>query len=116
MIEHDLQYAIELARGAGKIVLENYGKVARLTKTHIAASEEAVTETDRASQRFIVAGLRRRFPSDGIVGEESDAGDSITFECPDPRGRVWVIDPIDGTNNFIAGLGSFAVCIGLMDR
>jgi myo-inositol-1(or 4)-monophosphatase len=115
-LAHDLQYAIDLARGAGRIVLDRYGKVERLTKTHAAANEEAVTEADRASQRFIVAGLRRRFPDDGVVGEESETGQSITFECPDPRGRVWVIDPIDGTNNFIAGLGFFAVCIGLMER
>ena len=115
-LAHDLQYAIDLARGAGRIVLDQYGKVERLTKTHSAAKEEAVTEADRASQRFIVAGLRRRFPEDGLVGEESETGQSITFECPDPRGRIWVIDPIDGTNNFIAGLGLFAVCIGLMER
>jgi myo-inositol-1(or 4)-monophosphatase len=115
-LSHDLQYITELARGAGKIVLDHYGKVARLTKTHIAASEEAVTDADRASQRYIVAGLRRRFPGDGIVGEESETGESITFECPNPRGRNWVIDPIDGTNNFIAGLGAFCVCIGLMDE
>ena len=115
-LAHDLQYAIDLARGAGRIVLDHYGKVERLTKTHVAAQEEAVTEADRASQRFIVAGLRRRFPDDGVVGEESETGQSITFECHDPRGRNWVIDPIDGTNNFIAGLGAFAVCIGLMDR
>src|SRR3954466_14073235 len=100
-LKQDLQYATELARGAGKIVLEHWGKVERLTKTHIAASAEAVTEADRASQRFIVAGLKRRWPTDGIVGEESESGTAITFECPDPNGRVWVIDPIDGTNNFI---------------
>ena len=115
-LAHDLQYATDLARGAGRIVLDHYGKVERLTKTHAAAQEEAVTEADRASQRFIVAGLRRRFPEDGVVGEESETGQSITFECPDPRGRVWVIDPIDGTNNFVAGLGLFAVCVGLMER
>ena len=115
-LAHDLQYAIDLARGAGRIVLDHYGKVERLTKTHVAATDEAVTEADRASQRLIVAGLRRRFPDDGVVGEESETGQSITFECHDPRGRNWVIDPIDGTNNFIAGLGAFAVCIGLLDR
>ncbi|MEA2708003.1 MAG: monophosphatase, partial [Phycisphaerales bacterium] len=114
-LNYDLQYAIELARGAGKIILERYGKVERLTKTHAAASAEAVTDADRASQRFIVAGLRKRFPTDGIVGEESETGESITFECENPRGRNWVIDPIDGTNNFIAGLGNFCVCIGLLD-
>jgi myo-inositol-1(or 4)-monophosphatase len=115
-LKQDLQFAIDLARGAGKIVLENYGHVERLTKTHIAASAEAVTEADRASQRYIVAGLRRRFPSDGIIGEESETGTSITFDCHDPNGRAWVIDPIDGTNNFVAGLGNFGVCIGLMDK
>jgi myo-inositol-1(or 4)-monophosphatase len=115
-LAHDLQYAIDLARGAGRVVMDQYGKVERLTKTHAAAKEEAVTEADRAGQRFIVAGLRRRFPDDGMIGEESETGQSITFECHDPRGRNWVIDPIDGTNNFIAGLGAFAVCIGLLDR
>ncbi len=112
----DLNYAIELARGAAKIVLDHYGKVERLTKTHIAANQEAVTDADRASQRFIVAGLRQRFPGDGIVGEESDTGESITCELPDAMGRVWVIDPIDGTNNFVGKFGNFAVCIGLLDK
>lgn len=114
-LSHDLQFVAELARGAGKVVLQHYGKVERLTKTHAAASAEAVTEADRATQRHIVAGLRKRYPQDGIIGEESDTGQSITFECPNPDGRNWIIDPIDGTNNFIAGLGAFAVCIGLLD-
>src|SRR2546423_998468 len=103
-LAHDLQYAVELARRAGAIILEQYGKVERLTKTHSAASDEAVTEADRASQRLIVAGLRKRFPTDGIIGEESETGTSITFDCTNPTGRNWVIDPIDGTNNFVSGL------------
>jgi len=115
-LTHDLQYATDLARAAGKIILNQYGKVERLTKTHAAATDEAVTEADRASQRSIVAGLRVRYPDDGLVGEESETGESITFESNNPRGRHWVIDPIDGTNNFIAGLGNFCVCIGLIDE
>jgi len=111
-LTHDLQFAIDLARGAAKIVLDHYGKVRRLTKRH----EEAVTDADRASQRFIVAGLKRRFPDDGVIGEENETGEAITFEVPDPDRRIWVIDPIDGTNNFIAGMGAFAVCIGLMEH
>ena len=114
-LAHDLQYAVELSRGAGKIILEHFGRVERLTKTHVAASAEAVTDADRASQRFIVAGLRKRFANDGIIGEENESGDAITFDCPDPMGRVWVIDPVDGTNNFVAGFGAFAVCIGLLE-
>ncbi len=115
-LAQDLQFATELARAAGAIALSHYGKVERLTKTHAATTLEAVTDADRATQRHIVAGLRRRFPGDGVIGEENDTGDAITFECEQPMGRNWVIDPIDGTNNFIAGLGNFAVCIGLLDE
>ena len=78
-------------------------------------SNEAVTEGDRASQRHILSALRERFPEDGLIGEESETGDSITFECKNPLGRNWVIDPIDGTNNFVSGVGVFGVCIGLLD-
>lgn len=115
-LHDDLQLAIDVARGAGEIVRANYGKVERLTKTHASASQEAVTVADRASQRYIVKRLRERFPADGIIGEESDSGTSITVDCPDPAGRVWVIDPIDGTNNFVAGFDYFAVCIALIDK
>jgi myo-inositol-1(or 4)-monophosphatase len=114
-LTQDLQYSLELARSAGKIILDHFGHVRRLTKTHAAANAEAVTDADRASQRHIVAALKRRYPNDGIVGEESDTGDSITFDCPNPAGRVWVIDPIDGTNNFVAGFENFCVCIGLLE-
>ncbi|HEX4056293.1 MAG TPA: inositol monophosphatase family protein [Tepidisphaeraceae bacterium] len=110
-LSEELQYATELARAAGALVIEQYGKVGRLLKRN----NEAVTDADRASQRLIVAGLRRRFAGDGIVGEENDTGDAITFDVPNPAGRNWVIDPIDGTNNFLAGLGIFGVCIGLLD-
>jgi myo-inositol-1(or 4)-monophosphatase len=106
-----LNYVIETARGAGQIVADHYGKVARLTKRQA----EAVTDADRASQRFIVSELKKRFPNDGFIGEENETGDAITFDSVNPRGRVWVIDPIDGTNNFVAGLGNFAVCIGLLE-
>jgi fructose-1,6-bisphosphatase/inositol monophosphatase family enzyme len=114
-LSDDLRFAVDLARSAGEIVRHHYGHVERLTKTHAATTDEAVTEADRAAQRHIVAGLRGQFPGDGIIGEESDTGTSITFDVKDPDGRNWVIDPIDGTNNFIAGLGAFAVCIGRLD-
>lgn len=110
-VADDLKFIQSLARDAGKIVLHHYGKVERLTKRQ----DEAVTEADRATQRFIVDGLRKQFPADGLVGEENDDGSAITFEVRDPAGRNWVIDPIDGTNNFVAGMNNFAVCIGLLD-
>ncbi len=115
-LAHDLQFAVETARSAGKVAMRYYGSVERLTKTHATTTLEAVTEADRATQRHVLSALRRRFPDDGIIGEESDTGDAITFECPDVDGRNWVIDPIDGTNNFISGIGVWGVCIGLLER
>lgn len=115
-LKDDLGFLLPVARSAGAIAHEHYGKVARLTKTHAAADDEAVTLADRAVQAHIVAALRKQFPGDGIIGEEDESGAGITVDCKDPLGRNWVIDPIDGTNNFIAGLGHFAVCIGLLDQ
>jgi len=107
----DLAHAIDIARRAAELVLGYYGHVQRLTKRN----DEAVSEADRASQRFIVCELRKLFPRDGIIGEENETGDAITFDVPNSAGRTWVIDPIDGTNNFLAGVSNFAVCIGLLD-
>lgn len=111
-----LKFVCDLVRSAGPIALRHYGNAQRLTKTHAAAMDEAVTAADRDVQRHLVAGLRKRFPGDGIIGEEDDAGLGITADIADPLGRNWVIDPIDGTNNFVAGLDHWAICVGLLDR
>jgi myo-inositol-1(or 4)-monophosphatase len=107
----DLSFVIDTARAAGALIREHYGRVERQTKR----GEEAVTDADRASQRLIIERLAPRFPDDGFIGEENDDGSAITNRAPKRGSRVWVIDPIDGTNNFVAGLGNFAVCIGLLD-
>lgn len=107
----DLAFVIATARAAGMLIRKQYGLVERQTKR----GEEAVTEADRASQRLIIERLSARFPDDGIIGEENDDGSAITNRPPRSGQRVWVIDPLDGTNNFVGGLGSFAVCIALLD-
>ncbi len=110
-LKEDLQFAVALARRSGQLARDYYGKVKRLTKRN----DEAVTDADRACQKLIYEAIRPRFPGDGFIGEENDTGLAITSEIPNPAGRVWVVDPIDGTNNFIAGFGHFATCIGLLD-
>ena len=64
-----------------------------------------VTEMDRAVEALIVDGLRRRRPDDGILGEEGTAS-------PGTSGVRWVIDPLDGTTNYLYGFPAFAVSIG----
>ncbi|MBP1921409.1 myo-inositol-1(or 4)-monophosphatase [Halorubrum alkaliphilum] len=58
--------------------------------------DDVVTEADRAAQRTVIERIRESFPDDAIVGEEEDARKRVPDE-----GTAWVIDPIDGTHNFV---------------
>ena len=57
---------------------------------------DVVTEADRAAQRTVIEAIREPFPGDAIVGEEEDARKTVPED-----GAAWVIDPIDGTNNYV---------------
>lgn len=113
--ERELTVALDLGRTAAQRIAASLGRAERSTKTHATTVDEAVTEVDRANQRLIAEGLRAAFPDDGFIGEESDDGAGITNRLPVSGQRVWVVDPIDGTNNFIAGMPLCAACIGLLD-
>jgi myo-inositol-1(or 4)-monophosphatase len=118
----DLEYVIATARQAAALIQSSCGRIEREMKTSPGAAipgwkpQEAVTEADRASQRLIIARLHERFPDDGVIGEENDDAPGITMHPARQGQRYWVIDPIDGTNNFVSGLGCYAVCIGLLDH
>ncbi len=72
------------------------------------AGDEPVTQVDRAASELIVARLRAAFPDDAILSEElPDDGSRLT------NARVWMVDPIDGTRDFINGETGYAVMIGL---
>ncbi|MGF1634329.1 MAG: inositol monophosphatase family protein [Phycisphaerae bacterium] len=113
-LPNDLQFAVDVSRRAGALALSHYGRVDRLTKSHAATTDEAVTVADRKVQQLIVAALREHAPADAVIGEEDATGSGITNTVADPDARCWVIDPIDGTNNFIAGTHNWAVCVGLL--
>lgn len=61
--------------------------------------DDVVTEADRAAQRTVIEAIREAFPSDAVVGEEEDERKTVPDE-----GAAWVIDPIDGTNNYVRGI------------
>jgi myo-inositol-1(or 4)-monophosphatase len=100
----ELSLAVDLARRAGAMLLE-YREGPLTVETKVSASDP-VSEADRASEAFIVEALRRAYPSDAVLGEEGTrvAGDA---------GRTWVIDPLDGTVNYLYGRDAFAVSIAL---
>jgi 3'(2'), 5'-bisphosphate nucleotidase len=75
-----------------------------------AGVDEPVTQADRVANDLIVNRLKREFPADGVLAEES-VDTSRRLE----KNRVWMIDPMDGTNGFIDRNGDFAVQIGLAE-
>jgi len=107
LVPHDwLEQAIAVARGAGGILREGYGKPGTIDYK---GGIDLVTEFDRRSEAYVRAELARRFPGHAWLGEESGAS---VFEGPAPEFR-WVVDPLDGTTNFAHSYPFFAVSIAL---
>lgn len=100
----ELETASRLARQAGEVILKIYA-----TDFSVASKGKAgpVTEADLQASQLIVEGLRKAFPGDAVVSEE-DAASHVRHE-----GRVWYVDPLDGTKEFVSRNGEFSVMIGL---
>ena len=97
-----------IARQAGDLALSHFKKLASLpveSKGHL----DLVTEADKAVEAFVIEQLHQAFPDDGVFGEEGGAVESRS-------GRIWVVDPIDGTFNFVRGGDQWAVSIGLYEN
>jgi len=96
--------AVRAAREAGRVITRNFNRVDRLTiadKGH----NDFVTEVDRNAEAAIIEVLREKYPHHAILAEESGSQPGNEYE--------WVIDPLDGTTNFLHGLPQFAVSIAL---
>jgi len=101
----ELALALELARTAGVEVMKlRGGELGVEMKT----GNEPVTIADKRASDIIVDGLRARFEHDPVISEEEPTVESI-LGAP----RVWLVDPIDGTKDFIRGSDGFSVMIGL---
>ena len=98
-----LEAAMEAARKAGAMLLERHG-------FHVEnkAAKDFVTDMDRASEKMIVDALRDRFPEDGFLGEE--------YGVSGQKDGMWVIDPIDGTTNFIKNIPLYTISIAYIYR
>ena len=101
--EHEVQVAKLLAQEAGALALD-YQRRGVTAESKL--DESPVTAADRACEKLIVDGIAREFPQDGILGEEGANRESR-------NGRKWIIDPIDGTRDFVRGIPLWAVLIGL---
>lgn len=102
----ELQVAVRAALAAGEIIREYYahGSIAVETKS----DASPVTAADRDANAVIVKTLQAEFPDDYLLSEElPDATERLS------RSRVWIIDPLDGTRDFVQRTGHFAVHVGL---
>lgn len=102
----ELKLVEALARLGGNAAMAHYGTAVADYKS----ANAPVTAADRAANDSIVAGLRAAFPADYILSEES-ADDKERLGAS----RVWVVDPLDGTKEFLAENGEFSVMIGLVE-
>ena len=101
--DHELRIARLAAEEAGSLALD-YQRKGVTAETKL--DESPVTAADRACEKLIVDVISREFPDDGFLGEEGSSR-------PGGNGRKWIIDPIDGTKDFVRGIPLWAVLIGL---
>lgn len=99
-----LNIAVRAARSAGNIIVRNLDRVDTLT-VHTKDRNDFVSEVDRQAEQEIIGILRKAYPGHGVLAEESGSQDGNDY--------LWIIDPLDGTTNYLHGFPQFAVSIAL---
>jgi myo-inositol-1(or 4)-monophosphatase len=107
----DLAFATAIVVTAGRLLMDRYERVERVDYK---SARDIVTEVDHLSEELIIDAIRTRFPGDAILAEESGEHATGSGEAPTSgTGRVWIIDPVDGTINYANGIPFFCVSLGL---
>ena len=109
-IREILETAVVAARLAGQRAMEDI----RYTKSSIKNGQEMVTEADAACQKIIIDRIKENYPDHGFLAEEGTDGNILIQPPRSSQDIWWVIDPIDGTNNYAHGLMDFCVVVGAM--
>ena len=99
--------AVRAARAAGNVILRYMNRVEGLAVEE-KSRHDYVSEVDRMAEAEIVRELRRAFPDHAVLGEESGRTGKSD--------KVWVVDPLDGTHNYLRGFPHFCVSIGFLDH
>ncbi len=99
--------AVRAARKAGSIIMRSFHRVETLNVAE-KQSNDYVSEVDRAAEEAILDTIRRAYPNHAVLAEESGAHAGNEYQ--------WIIDPLDGTTNYLHGLPQFSVSIALQHR
>ncbi len=105
-----LELAVQAARMAGGLLLERAQQGAEHEVASKSTPTDLVSEADVTSQRAIRALLRERRPDDGFIGEEEGDSERGT------SGLHWIVDPLDGTVNFLFGIPHWSVSVAVADQ
>lgn len=104
--------AVAMAWGVGAILADYFGR--QLSIEYKDKNQlDPVTSADKAAQEYLSREIARRFPQHGILGEEGASDADAEQSAPD---FLWVLDPLDGTTNFLNGLPVYASSIGVLYR
>ena len=103
-----INIAIRAARSAGNLLVRYFDRVDTL-KIDTKGMNDFVTEVDRAAEQVIIEVLRKTYPSHGILAEESG-------NQPGESDYQWIIDPLDGTTNYLHGFPQFSISIALRNK
>jgi fructose-1,6-bisphosphatase/inositol monophosphatase family enzyme len=98
---------------AATVVLPRFRRLHE-DQVHAKAPGDLVTVADHEAEQALTAGLTALLPGSAVVGEEAVAADAGVLDRLADRGAVWIVDPVDGTNNFAAGTTPFAVMVALL--
>ena len=109
--------ASKFAREAGEILMGLFGKQVEVGYKN-KAETDPVSEADRASQEFLTKAINENYPAHGVLGEEKpedeeEAKRQGAREIPE---YLWVLDPLDGTKNFLNGLHVWGCSVGVLRR
>ncbi len=96
--------AVRTAREAGNLLLRYFGHMEKI-EVHEKQANDFVSEVDRASEQIIIQAIKRAFPSHSILAEESGSSKGDDY--------LWIIDPLDGTTNYLHGFPQFSISIAL---
>ena len=106
-MSRELDTAIKAAKEAGAIALRKFGEL-DLAEIHPKEYKDFVTEVDQACEQCIASAITDAFPDDSMLCEEGSAANGYS-------GRKWIVDPLDGTLNFIHSFPVFSISIALSD-
>jgi myo-inositol-1(or 4)-monophosphatase len=101
--------ALEITERAGRLVKDAFYQRTGNVETK-SSNTDLVTETDRAVEQLLISELQKRFPTHKFIGEET-AATGQKYALTDAP--TWIIDPIDGTTNFVHRIPMIAICVGL---